>query len=222
METAAATIRAVHERAAAHRQGRLGPDHLADADAGRQCRGCFKSWIDEKREVGFSPATASRENSANTATRSRARYILIADLFALVLRLCVGHVDRSRATYWADADRLRKWRPSAVRLGEALHDLLPVSGCGVPERDPTVEIDPFERSRSRIALRPLVIGQLLLGSVCDGACTEEDGEAVRPDNPAQSVLAQIRRDRLLSHVRPCRAQPRLPTSPGAFGCGGGI
>ena len=93
-----------------------------------------------------------------------------------------GRIDRSRASYRADAHGLGKRLPGAAGLGEALHDLLPVPGCGVPERDPAVEIDPFERTGRRIALSPPRIGQVLLRCVRDGARPQDEGETARSDD----------------------------------------
>jgi hypothetical protein len=92
-----------------------------------------------------------------------------------------GRVGRSRASYRADAHRLGKRQPGAAGFGEALHDLLPVAGCGVPERDPTVEIDSFERTGRRVALRPPGIGQVLLRRVRDAARRQEEGAPPRAE-----------------------------------------
>jgi hypothetical protein len=62
-----------------------------------------------------------------------------------------------------------------------LHDLFPVPGGGVPERDLTVEIDPFERSGGRIALRPSRIGQVLLRRVREAACHQKESDPARAD-----------------------------------------
>jgi hypothetical protein len=99
-----------------------------------------------------------------------------------VLPSGAGHVDRSRASYRADAHGLGKRRPGAAGFHEALHDLLPVAGCGVPERDPAVEIDPFERTGRRVALRPPRIGQVLLRRVRDAARPQEEDAPARPDD----------------------------------------
>jgi hypothetical protein len=90
-------------------------------------------------------------------------------------------VGRSRASRRTKARGLGQGRPRTAGFDEALHDLFPVPGGGVPENDPTVEIDPFERT-CRTALCPPRIGQVLLWRVRDGARPQEEGEPARPDN----------------------------------------
>jgi hypothetical protein len=92
-----------------------------------------------------------------------------------------GHVDRSRASRRTKARGLGQGRPRTAGFGEALHDLFPVPGGGVPENDPTVEIDPFERT-CRAALCPPRIGQVLLRRFRDGARPQEEGEPTRLDD----------------------------------------
>ncbi len=92
-----------------------------------------------------------------------------------------GHVDRSRASRRTKARGLRQRRPRTAGFGEALHDLFPVPGGGVPENDPTVEIDPFE-STCRTALCPPRIGQVLLRRVRDAACHQKEGGPARADD----------------------------------------
>src|SRR5207245_10790228 len=93
----------------------------------------------------------------------------------------------------AKADGLGKWRRRASGFSEALHDLLPISRGGVPEHDPAVEIDPFERTGCRIALCPPRIGQVLLRRVRDGACPQEEGEPARPDDDRFREAKGLRR-----------------------------
>jgi len=121
------------------------------------------------------------------------------------------HVDRSRASDRADAHGLGKRRAGAAGFGEALYDLLPVAGCGVPERDPTVEIDPFERTGRRVALCPPRVGQVLLRRVRDAARPQEEGAPTRPDDDrfqrAQELVALVEHGLLDHLIRP--SQQRL-------------
>jgi len=90
-------------------------------------------------------------------------------------------MGRSRASRRTKARGLGQRRPRTAGFGEALHDLFPVPGGGVPENDPTVEIDPFERT-CRTALCPPRIGQVLLRRVRDAACHEKEGDPARADD----------------------------------------
>jgi hypothetical protein len=90
-------------------------------------------------------------------------------------------MGRSRASRRTKARGLGQRRPRKAGFGEALHDLFPVPGGGVPENDPTVEIDPFERT-CRTALCPPRIGQVLLRRVRDAACHEKESDPARADD----------------------------------------
>jgi hypothetical protein len=81
-----------------------------------------------------------------------------------------------RASRQADAQRRGQGLPRAVGFREASQDLFPASGAGEPERDPAVEIDPFEL-RGRVALRPSRIGQVLLWRVRDRARPKEERDS---------------------------------------------
>jgi len=67
-------------------------------------------------------------------------------------------VGRSLASHRTIAHGLGKRLSRAAGFGKALHDHFPVPRGGVPERDPTVETDPIERSGGRVALCPPRIG----------------------------------------------------------------
>jgi hypothetical protein len=109
-----------------------------------------------------------------------------------------GRVDRLRASRRTKARGLGQRWPRTGGFGEALHDLFPVPGGGVPERDLTVEIDPFERSGCRIALRPPRICQVLLRRVRDAARSQEEGESTPLDDNGVQRLEELAA--LVEHV----------------------
>src|SRR5262249_46534670 len=82
---------------------------------------------------------------------------------------------RLLAAHRTKAHGLWQRLPRMAGFCEALHDLLSIPGSGGPEWDPTVEINPFERSGRRIALCPSRIGEILLWCVRDGARAKEEG-----------------------------------------------
>jgi len=103
----------------------------------------------------------------------------------------VGHVGPSLASHRTKAYGLWQRLSRAAGFGEALYDLFSVPGGGVPECDPTVEINSIECSGCRIALSPPRIGQVLLWRVRDGARREEESDREDRSDTLEDMAALV-------------------------------
>jgi hypothetical protein len=86
-------------------------------------------------------------------------------------------ITDSRTSHGPERSRFRQRRSRAPGLAEALEDFRSPGGVAELERDPPVEIDPFELDVGRDALRPALVREILLRRIRSGASAEDDGKA---------------------------------------------